>query len=126
MILLPTRALAPLLSAITLASGLAGCGEKDTDTAASDEPVALVVLSPADGAFLDEGAATQLRAEARDGAGASLEVDDVAWSTENGWAAQGNDIEVSDLPAGSYALQAQALIDGKTLDTSIEISVFAQ
>jgi hypothetical protein len=126
MIPLPARVLAPLLSTLSLGAVLWGCGDKDTDTAVSDEAVSLVVLSPADGAFIDEGTATQLRAEARDVAGGSVEVDDVAWSTEDGWAAQGNDIEVTDLPAGSYALNAQALIDGKTLETSIEISVFAQ
>lgn len=102
---------------------LAGCGDKATDSAAAQPPT-LTITAPADGAWLDEGAEVTLSAVGRDGTGASIPLSALAWST-GAWAVEGNDLVVTDLPAGNHTLEAQVLIDGEVVSDSVDITVFA-
>ena len=102
---------------------LLGCGDKADDSAAPGTPT-LTIVSPSDGAWLDEGAEATLSAVGRDGAGAVIDLSDLAWSTGS-WAVQGNDLVVTDLPAGNHELEAQVLIGGEVVSDSVDITVFA-
>ncbi len=107
--------------------GLLGCGDKEEDTASvvvQGSPY-LNVLAPMDGAFLDEGQAVQLLVEGRHGDGSAADIVDVVWSGDAGWSAEGNDIEVSDLPAGLYDLQVVGVVDGEAVAGAVEIAVYA-
>lgn len=100
-----------------------GCGDKDGGDSGTST-VVLSIVSPDDGAFLDEGAEVFLDVEARDESGAELPVTDVSWEAD-GWSAEGDEITVSDLPVGEFELRATGVNDAKTLSASIEVYVFA-
>jgi hypothetical protein len=102
---------------------LAACGDKAQDSAAPGTPT-LTITAPIDGAWLDEGAEVTLSAVGRDGSGAEIDLSGLAWST-GGWAVEGNDLVVTDLPAGNHTLEAQILIEGEVVSDSVDISVFA-
>jgi hypothetical protein len=102
---------------------LTACGGKADDSAAIGTPT-LTITAPVDGAWLDLGAEATLSAVGRDAAGAVIDTPDLAWSTGD-WAVEGNDLVVTDLPAGNHVLEAQVLIGGAVVSDSVEISVFA-
>lgn len=102
---------------------LAGCADKEADSGFVGTPT-LSITSPSDGAWLDEGAEVTLSAAGRNGAGAVANLSDLAWSTGD-WAVEGNDVVVTDLPAGNHTLEAQVLIEGELVSDSVEITVFA-
>jgi hypothetical protein len=100
-----------------------GCGDKADDSAATGTPT-LTITAPSDGAWLDEGEETTLSAVGRDAAGDVIDLSDLAWSTGD-WAVEGNDLVVTDLPAGNHLLEAQVLIGGEVVSDSVDITVFA-
>jgi hypothetical protein len=100
------------------------CGDKGAGDSGA-QVVTLSIASPDDGAFLDEGRDVLLDVEARDQTGAEVYVTDVAWSADGGWSAAGDEITVSDLPVGEYALRATAVYAGEALSASIDVYVFA-
>ena len=102
---------------------LTACGDKATDSGTTGTPT-LTITSPSDGAWLDEGAEVTLSAVGRHGSGVTANMSDLAWSAGD-WAMEGNDLVVTDLPAGNLTLDAQVLIDGEVVTDSVEITVFA-
>ena len=103
---------------------LAACSDRTLDSGATPRSPTLTIVSPIDGVWLDEGADTVLSAVGRDASGSSVALDELLWSTE-GWEITGNDVTVTDLPAGNITLSAEIQIDGQAVADSVELSVFA-
>ena len=111
--------------------GLA-CGEKGERERVGSRPTSpkMAITAPISGAFLDEGAPTVLQMECRGSDGAVTACGAPIWWLEGdlpdgGWGAEGAEVEVLDLPPGTWALWASAEVAGVPLEDSREINVFA-
>ena len=96
------------------------------DTGSSEvDPAVLSILSPTDGAVLAEGEGVLLSAEAVGSvSGDTLAMDALDWSLNVGdWQASGNDVTVSDFPAGSLQLIATASISGREVTAVADVVV---
>lgn len=108
-----------------VALGLSACNDKADDTAAGPDPQASVAItSPGDGAFVDEGDPVTLSAVAKDAGGAVITIDSATW-TAGAWTTTGNDVTVTDLPAGALDLTVEAEAAGQTLTDAIVLYVYA-
>ena len=84
------------------------------------------VLSPTPGEFIDEGDSVTLLAEGRLGNGAAAELSDVAWVSDDGvFAVSGNDVAVTDLHPGAYALQVVGIVAGEGVTAEVDVVVYA-
>ena len=115
-----------------LAMTLVACSSENTDNgplddsgSTPDDPAVLAIVSPADGAVLIEGDSLTLSAEATGSvSGDVLPIDALEWSTNVGeWQVSGNDVSVSDFPAGSLQLIATASISGREVIAAADLVV---
>lgn len=81
----------------------------------------LSITSPANDSVLQEGQEVTLSAAATDETGATTQAT-LQWSAP-GWSAQGNDLTVTDLPAGAYDLEVTATSGSLTATDAVSIEV---
>ena len=120
------------IGAAALCAGGVACGGPPTDEGwepALGGPV-LAIAAPVDGAMVDEGDRITLDAEGRGPDGAEMRLGNPRWELldaegAQGWWADGDPLQVDDLPPGRWSLRCSAVVDDILLDDSIEINVFA-
>ena len=100
-----------------------GCSEAPLDSA-QPEP-GLAITSPEDGAWLDLGAEVTLEVDAWSAEGSDVDASSVQWQVDE-WTGQGSPLSTTELPAGSWTLEASLQLEGQTVTDSVEISVWAR
>ena len=100
-----------------------GCSETPQDSA-QPEP-GLAITSPDDGAWLDLGTEVTLEAEAWSADGSDADASAVQWQIGE-WTGQGSPLSTTDLPAGSWTVEASLELEGQTVTDSVEVSVWAR
>ena len=110
---------------------MTACGDdKDAEDGAGSgawedgQPTVIQIDSPMDGGYYDEGDAIQMLASVP--GSSNNDIEDAVWTAEDGdfsWSMEGNDFEVSDLPAG--VLTVTVAVDGGQVTDTVEIYVFA-
>lgn len=113
--------------------GIVGCGGgvQSTDQVGTDsgsgpvDAAVLSVLSPADGSVLAEGEDVLLSVEAVGSvSGDILSIASVDWRLNvSEWGASGNDVSVSDLPAGNLQLIATAMVGEREVTAAVDLIV---
>lgn len=84
----------------------------------------LRILSPSDGAQVDEGEPVWLEVKAEDAGLTAVEPADVVWTVHGtDWQVPGNRVWVSDLPRGWALVVATATVDGAEVSDGVEIVV---
>jgi len=116
---------------IVLAAGLVACGGKDGDSAGAGDGVVadpyMNILSPTPGQYVDEGEEVLLSAEGRTGLGELTELSDLVWESDDGvFRVEGNDVLVTDLHPGVYALLTEGVVAGQAVSGSVDVVVYAQ
>lgn len=112
--------------------GLMACDPTEKDSGTEEGSPYVRILSPMDGAYLDEGVATLLEAEGRAGDGSPLDFEEPPrWvlledGAAQGWEAQGERIEVDDLPAGIWELKVETSLDGEPVSAQVGLVVYAR
>ncbi len=120
------------VGAAALCACSAACGGPPTDEGgepALGGPV-LAIAAPVDGAMVDEGDRITLDAVGRGPDGAEVRLGTPRWELldaegAQGWWAEGDPLEVDDLPPGRWSLRCTAVVDDILLDDSIELNDFA-
>lgn len=103
---------------------MVGCGDEGSDTAQAQGWTMLIIESPADGSWFDQGGDVEFLATGRSAGGAEAEVIDAVCSTE-GWTQTGASFTASDLPPGNLDILLEASVDGEVLTASVEVTVWA-
>ena len=81
-------------------------------------------ISPEDGAWLDLGAEVTLEAEAWTADGSDVDASAVQWQIGE-WTGQGSPLSTTELPAGSWTVEASLELEGQAVTDSVEVSVWA-
>lgn len=117
---------------VGLLLGLLACDATEKDSGSEEGSPYVRILSPMDGAYLDEGVATLLEAEARAGDGSLLAFEEQPrWvlledGEAQGWDAQGERLEVDDLPAGIWELKVETSLEGEPVGAQVGLVVYAR
>jgi len=110
-----------LLSSGTLAACKSGEGDVETDPGEVNS-YSLSILSPVQDAQFEPGELINLSVAVISSTGESASLDQVSWETGD-WLANGNNLEVSDLPEGSRSLNVLAVALGESFTGSVDVHI---
>ena len=103
---------------------LVACSDKAADSGEPPKPASLVIVSPMNEAWYDEGDEVLFLVEGRDPSGVESPVSDVSWISDV-WTGTGTEVTTSELPAGIIDFTVQGTVAGEALSEALTITVWA-